>query len=213
MATFERGERSALAGIITTGRVLLILVFTGIEAATLAIWLAFVESAPALSLMALVGLAILAVGLVVEHVLTDIAVNGFDLSLPILPAIGISVSEAILWGIWLVIAEQIGGLDGFAVAAVFLAVALVPQHTIEDNILRGGDPFARLFDLGTIGFSVLESAGATVWLLFVLRPEVVADPLVRVGLGGVDPAAVGLGVLALALLLEHNIGVAYSRRR
>jgi hypothetical protein len=46
---------------------------------------------------------------------------------------------------------------GVAVAGV----VLVPQHTVEDNVLRGRGLFADLFAAGTIGFSIVEAAGAT----------------------------------------------------
>jgi hypothetical protein len=193
-------------------RLVLITLFTLIETAALGAWLALVEDAPTVSQATALGLGILVVGLVVEHVLTDLAVNGFDLSLPGWRVLVFSVSETALWALWLVVAERVGGVEGFVAAAVVLAVLLVPQHTIEDNVLRGKGLFANLVDSGTVGFSILESAGATVWLVFVLSPDLVDSLLVGTPLATVDPAFVGLGILAIALFVEHIIGVRFSRR-
>lgn len=189
------------------GRVGLIAVFTAVETAALATWLRFVRDAPVVSTAVAIGLGVLLVGLFVEHVLTDAAVNGLDLDLPVAPVVGFSVSETVLWAVWLRIAEVVGGLAGFAVAFVVLGVLLVPQHTVEDNVLRGSPLFGDLVDLDTVGFSLIEAAGATVWLVLVLRPDLVGGTL-----GGVDAAVVGLAVLAVALFVEHTIGVRFSRR-
>ena len=198
-------------------RTVLVVLFTGVETAALGVWLALVEDAPALSQAAALGLGVLLVGLVLEHVLTDAAVNG-RFSLPGGRVLFFSATETALWALWLVIAEQVGGLAGVAVAGVILAVVLVPQHTIEDNVLRGRGLFSRLFDSGTIGFSIIETAGATVWLALVFDGSLLTEALDTLTEFGVpltldiDPALVGLGVLALALLLEHVVGVRFSRR-
>lgn len=199
-------------------RTVLIVLFTGVETVALGLWLAFVEDAAVLSQATAIGLGILLVGLLVEHVLTDAAVRG-SFSVPGGGVVFFSATETALWALWLVIAEQIGGLVGVGVAGVVLAVLLVPQHTIEDNILRGRGLFSRLLDGGTVGFSIIEAAGATVWLAFVFEGELLVDEIVRlfeqVGIDlvlEVDPALVGLGILAVALLIEHLVGVRFSRR-
>lgn len=191
----------------TPVRLALIAVFTVIETAALAIWLRIVRGEPAISIDVAIGLGILAVGLVVEHLLTDLAVNGIDLGFPLGPIVVLSVSETALWGVWLEVAELIDGIVGFAVAFVVLAVLLVPQHTIEDNILRGRALLSDLVSLGTAGFSLIEAAGATAWLTLVFRPDLVGGSV-----AGLDAALVGLGVLAVALFVEHNIGVRFSSR-
>jgi hypothetical protein len=198
-------------------RVFLIGLFTGVETVALVVWLALVEGVavegvPVVPRAAAIGLAVLIVGLFVEHFLTDLAVNGLDLSFPVGSAAFFSVTEGVLWAVWLGVADRVGGLDGLLAAGVVLAVLLVPQHTIEDNVLRGEGLFSRLLDFGTVGFSVVEAAGATVWLLLVRRGGLLEAPLAEAGLGTVDPAVVGVGVLAVALFLEHLIGVAFSRR-
>ncbi|MDS0258802.1 hypothetical protein NDI56_05270 [Haloarcula sp. S1CR25-12] len=213
MATIDSGERSSLAGLRVTGQTLLMLAFTLVETLALGLWLTLVESAPVISATSAIGLGVLSLGLVLEHVLTDATVNGVSASvLPDGQVVGVSVSEALLWVLWLGVAERVGGVDGVLVAGGLLAVLLVPQHTVEDNVLRDVDPLQSVVDLGTVGFSVVEAAGATVWLLLVFEGGQFAGPLATVGLGGVDPAAVGLGALAVVLFIEHDIGVALARK-
>lgn len=213
MATHDHGRRTTITGLLTGfGRVVLVAAFTGVETAALAIWLGIVRDVPVVSGAAVVGLGILFGGLVLEHFLTDVTVNGRDASLPDTAVIGLSASETALWAVWLAIAERIGGLEGVLFAGVVLAVLLVPQHTVEDNDLRGRGPFSGLLNLGTIGISLVESAGATVWLLFVFRGESVGSFLRELGIAGVEPATVGLGLLAAALFVEHNLGVSLARR-
>ena len=212
MATIDSGERASLAGLRVTGQTLLMVAFTLVETLALGLWLTLVESAAVISAASAVGLGVLAFGLVLEHVLTDATVNGVTASaLPDGQVVGLSVSEALLWVLWLGVAERLGGVDGILVAGALFAVLLVPQHTIEDNVLRDADPFQSVIDIGTLGFSVVEAVGATVWLLLVFEGAQFRGVLATVGLGGVDPAAVGLGALAVFLLVEHDIGVALAR--
>jgi len=212
MATIDSGERSALAGVRVTGQTLLMVAFTLVETLVLGLWLTLVESAPVISAASAVGLGVLALGLVLEHVLTDATINGVSVAvIPDGQVVGVSVSEALLWVLWLGVAERVGGVDGVLVAGALLAVLLVPQHTIEDNVLRDVDPFESVLDFGTLGFSLVEAVGATVWLLLVFEGGQFAGVLTALGLGGVDPGAVGLGALAVFLLVEHDIGVALAR--
>lgn len=82
-----------------------------------------------------------------------------------------------------------------------------PQHTIEDNLSQGRDLPAGIIDLNTVGFSLIEAGGATLWLAVAFRPGLVAGTFT-----GIDAALVGLAILAVALFVEHNIGVRFSRR-
>lgn len=192
-------------------RVVVIAVFTAVETAALGGWLSFVDGAAAVSRAVAIGLGILLVGLFVEHVLTDVAVNGVDLSFPAGKVALFSVSETALWALWLLVADRVGGRTGLAVAGVALAVLLVPQHTVEDSVLRGERLLSDLVDRGTVGFSVVEAAGATAWLAFVRGDPALEQVLVG-PLATVDPALVGLGVLAVALFVEHDMGVRFSSR-
>jgi hypothetical protein len=212
MATIDSGGRSSLAGFRVTGQTFLMVGFTLVETLALGLWLTLVGGAPLISAASAVGLGVLTMGLVLEHVLTDATINGVSVSvLPGKQVLAVSSSEALLWVLWLGVAERLGGVDGVLAAGVIFAVLLVPQHTVEDNVLRGADPFESVVDLGTVGFSVVEAVGATVWLLLVFEGAQFRWLLATLGLGGVDPAAVGLGALAVILLVEHDIGVALAR--
>lgn len=213
MAYFDSGERSSVTGLLVTGQTLLMVAFTLVETVALGVWLALVEGAPVVSTASAVGIGALTVGLVLEHVLTDATINGLSVSIiPDGQILGVSLSEALLWAVWLGVAEEFGGVDGILIAGVVLALLLVPQHTIEDNVLRDADPFESVLDLGTVGFSVVEAVGATVWLLLVFESAQFSGLLAAIGLGGIEPAAVGLGALAVVLFIEHDIGVALARR-
>jgi hypothetical protein len=213
MATPEHRRETTLVGSFgAVARVGLVGVFTGVETLALVLWLAVVEGAPLASQATAVGLTILVAGFVLEHVLTDVAVNGFDLSFPSVRILGISLSEAILWVLWLVVAELVGGLAGLLAAAAVLAVLLVPQHTVEDNVLRGRRPLSSLFNPGTVGFSVVEAVGSTIWLFLVFRGAEARPVLLDLGLAGVRPEVLGVAVLAGTLFVEHVTGVMFSDR-
>jgi len=212
MATIGSTERSALTGLLVTGQTLLMVSFTLVETLALGLWLTLVDGTTVISAASATGFAVLLVGFVTEHVLTDGVVNGLSLDFPLGQIVGISVSEALLWVLWLGIAEELGGVRGVLIAGGALAVLLVPQHTVEDNVVRGDDPFERVVDLGTVGFSLVEAVGATTWLLLVFEGAQFRGVLTAVGLGGVAPSAVGLGLLAVFLFIEHDIGVALARR-
>ena len=212
MATIDSGGRSPLAGVRVTGQTLLMVGFTLVQTVALGLWVTLARGEPLISSASAVGFGVLSLGLVFEHVLTDATVNGLSVSvLPGRQVIATAVAEALLWVLWLGVAERLGGVDGILAAGALFAVLLVPQHTIEDNVLRGVGPFESVVDLGTVGLSVVEAAGATVWLLLVFEGEQFGGLLATLGLGGVDPAAAGLGALAVVLFIEHDIGVALAR--
>lgn len=212
MATLDRADRSSLVGVGLTGRTLLKATFTLVETLALGLWLTLVVGSPPLSAGSVLGLAVLSVGLLLKNVLTEAAVNGLSLDIPARRLLGISVLETCLWAVWLAIADATAGVVGVLVAGVFFAVVLVPQHTIECNVLRGADPFESVFDLGTVGCSLVEAVGATLWLLFVFEGALFQGLLRAVGLASVGPGAVGLGLLAVFLLIEHDVGLALARR-
>ncbi|WP_135820012.1 hypothetical protein [Halostella litorea] len=194
------------------GRYGLVVAFTGVETLALVVWLAFVEDAVVASRGVAAGFAVLALGLLLTRYLTVIAVNGIDGARLAAADVAVSVSETALWGAWLVVAEWVGGLGGVLGAGVVLAVLLVPQHTIADNALRGCGPFSTLADLQTLGFSVVQAGGATLWLLAARRGDLVAPFLAELGVGTVEPAVAGAAALAAALLVTHVCAVAFARR-
>jgi hypothetical protein len=210
MATLDHSKQQPFTGLVTTTRVLMILLFTLVEVAALVIWISILQGEPLVSRTAFVGFGILSLGLAIEYLLTDFTINGLDLSAPVWTIIGFSVSEAVIWGIWLAIASGATTVHGFVLATVVLALLLIPQHTMEDNAFRGDPPFRSLLDPGTAGFSVIKAAGATVWLMLLLSPRIVTDFVRSVGLGPLDPVVVGIGVLVLTLFTGHNIEISYA---
>jgi len=199
------------------GRSFGIAVFTLVETVTLAVWLALVRDAPTLSTIAAIGAGVLVVGLVVEALVNTVVVNGFG-EFPLDDIALFSVTEAIIWIVWLGVAETVGGLRGVAVAGVALFVLMLPQHSIEDNVLRGRPLFSNVLEGGTVVFTLVETVGGTVWLALVFGGS---ELLARVGVETVPMvsefvpelgAAVGLVVLAVALFVEHLMGVEFALR-
>lgn len=180
---------------------------TGIETRVLAIRVRSVRAEPTVTTAVATGLWVLAVGSIVEHVLTVVAVTGVDPDVPPGAVVVCSVSGTILWRIRLEILERVGVVVGFGVAIAVLAVLLVSRHAPEDTVLRGRDLCGDRIHLDTVGFSLVEAAGATASLALVLRPGLVGGAV-----AGVDAAVVGLAVIAGALFVEHTIGVRFSTR-
>lgn len=200
--------------------------FTVVETVTLGLWLALVTDVPALSTIALVGVGILVVGLVVEAVVNTVVVNGFD-DIPLGRIGAFSVTEAAIWIVWLAAADQLADLTGVAVAGVdltgivaagvLLFALMLPQHAIEDNVLRG-EPFASdLLQSGTVAFTFVEAAGATIWLALVRHGDTLladADLTAVPTVADATPAAVvGLGLLAAFLFVEHLMGLQFALRK
>ena len=212
MATLDTTDQRSLAGIRLTGQTLLMATFTLVETLAIGFWLTLVLTAPPLSGMSILGFALLAGGLLTKNVLTEAAINGLSLDVPAKRLLGISIAESFHWSVWLGIALAGDGVAGILVAGVLFAVVLVPHHTVEQNILRGAEPFETVFDLETVGFSLVQAAGATLWLLFAFEGALFRDLLEVLGLWTVGPGAVGLGLLAVVLFIEHDIGLALARR-
>ena len=177
-----------------------IAVFTVVEVAALAIWLAFVRGdagsfqADTGSIVA--GVGVLAVGITIEHLLSYNVINKRPLlkisGLPVGKKLVVSVLETGIWAIWLILAD----LNALA-AALVLAVLLIFEHSFSDNVFRGRGIFSRLLNVRTIGFSVIEAAGAAVWLSFV----------------GAGQQIAGLGVLFVASFIEHTMAVNLGRKQ
>jgi len=176
-----------------------IVVFTVVEVASLGLWLAFVQSG-----LAVVGIVVLAIGLIVEHLLSYNVINGRGLlqltGLPVVKKALVSLIETGIWALWLTLA----GLSllpqaslNAILAAVVLAVLLIVEHTLSDNVFKDKGLFSRLVDRRTIGFSIIEAVGATIWLALVQA----------------NLAVVGIGVLTVGALIEHTMAVALGRRR
>ena len=176
-----------------------IIVFTIVEVASLAVWLALVQSG-----LAIVGIVVLAVGFIVEHLLSYNVINRrglLDLTgLPVLKKAVVSLIETGIWALWLTLASlnllPVARLNAI-LAAVVLAVLLIVEHTLSDNVFKDKGLFSRLVDGRTIGFSIIEAAGAALWLTLVQA----------------NLAVVGIGVLAVISFIEHTMAVSLGRRR
>jgi len=176
-----------------------IAIFTVVEVTALVIWLALVRSVAGIyrvSIGSLVtGLAVLAVGITIEHVLAYNVINRRGLldlrGAPVGKKAVVSVIETGIWALWLALAD----LNGI-VAAVVLAVLLIVEHTLSDNVFKDRGIFSRLIDARTIGFSIIETAGAAIWLVLVEAGQ----------------AIVGIAILAVASFIEHLMAVALGRR-
>lgn len=211
------------------GRQSAIALFTVVEVAGLGVWLALArgiggvdsvgpigEAVPAAS----VGIGVLFVALFLEHLLTDATVNGLRVDAPVVAPLVFTATETALWALWLAVAEAVGGLFGVAAAGVVLLVLLVPQHTIEDNALRGRGLLSDLFNAGALGISTVEALGATVWLALLIDASLLervgsipgVDPALAGIVAGADPALLGLAALTVLLFVEHNLGVRFAGR-
>jgi len=177
-----------------------IVVFTAVEVVTLVVWLilALEESDALFSILAVL---VLIGGLTLEHLITYNVIHKrslFDFrGLPVGQKAVVSLIETGIWVVWLVIAGQ-GIAGGFehVIAAVVLFGLLIIEHTISDNVFTGRKLFERLADKRTIGFSIVEAAGAAIWLVLI----------------EVDLAILGIIVLAVASFLEHNLAVNLALR-
>lgn len=177
-----------------------IVVFTAVEVVTLVVWLAIALVADDV-VDSIIAIIVLIGGFTAEHLITFNVIHKrplFDFSgLPVGQKAVVSLIETAIWIVWLAIAraEVFSGFDA-AVAAVVLAGLLIIEHTVSDNVFTKKRLFERLADKRTIGFSIIEGAGAAVWLVLI----------------DADLAAVGVAVLAAASFIEHNMAVNLALR-
>lgn len=182
------------------GEALRIATFTVVEVAALVIWLTLVrgEAGPFQmdSVLIAAGLAILALGITIEHLLSYNVINKRPLfklgGLPAGKKLVVSVIETGIWAIWLILSGTTP-----LVAALVLAVLLVFEHTFSDNVFKDSGVFSRLLNVRTVGFSLIEAAGAAVWLALV----------------GAGQQIAGIAVLVLTSFIEHTMAVNLGRRR
>ena len=177
-----------------------IAVFTAVEVVTLVVWLALALTATDV-LISILAIAVLIVGFTIEHLITFNVIHNrplFDFrGLPVAQKAVVSLIETGIWVVWLVIA-RLDVFDGFepVIAAVVLTGLLIIEHTLSDNVFTGKRLFERIADRRTIGFSIIEGAGAAIWLALI----------------DIDLALVGIAVLAVASFIEHNLAVNLALR-
>ncbi|WP_435179764.1 hypothetical protein [Halorussus sp. AFM4] len=197
----------------TTVRGVGVVLLTAVEVTALSVWLGLVAGADPISTSALVGVAGLSAGMLVESLLAHVTVNGWSRPVPARAVAGLALAETALWVGWFGAVRWADGLAGVVVAGVAFAVALVPRHTAADNAVRGRRPLASLVQRATAGLAVLQAAGATVWLLVVTGavylPHWVVIPTVA---GFSTGAVVGAAALALAAFARHLLAVRHALR-
>lgn len=174
-------------------------IFTVIEVVTLVVWLVIALAATDVFSSILAAVVLIA-GFTVEHIISYNVINRrrlLDLhGVPIAQKAVVSVIETIIWILWLALA----GTDAFdasdaLIAAAVLAGLLIIEHTLSDNVFKNRRLFERIADKRTIVFSIIESSGATIWLVLVQT----------------DLGILGIVILAAASFIEHTMAVALGR--
>lgn len=199
------------------GRGVGVVLATAIELAALSVWFGLAGEVELLSAASAVGAAALAAGLLVEGLLTHLTVKGRRQPVPGVRLAALALAETLVWMGWLVAARRAGDLAGVALAGVALAAVLVPRHTSLVNLLRGKRPLSSFVERATVGFAVLEAAGATAWFLVVTGWVVLPVWVFSAPFAGFSSrAVVGAAILAGALFVQHvlevRVTVGSSRR-
>lgn len=190
-----------------------VLAATGVEVTALSVWFGLVADAPPVSGPSAVGVAALAAGLLVAVLLTHLTANGHRAPIPARTFAALAAAETLLWVGWLAAIRLSDGLAGVVGAGLALAVALVVRHAVADNAFRGLDPLATLVQRATVGFGVVEAAGATAWFLVVSGAVWVPDWVVAGPTAGFSPnAVVGASLLACAVFVRHLLAVRHALR-
>lgn len=166
-----------------------IIVFTIIELAALVGWLALVLQGNNIA-----GIAVLVIGLILEHIVSYNVFNKrplFNFSgISLGGLLLISATESLIWVVWLVLSQG-SGIISIIIGAVFLVITMFFQHSVERNVFLSKPLFDRIVKTEVIGFTVIEAVAAAVWLFFVLDP----------GMSDI----IGAGILGIGLLVEHII--------
>ena len=127
-----------------------------------------------------IGILFLLTGLIIEHFIAYYFL--VSKMLPFLQLIGVSISETILWIIWLFLSQI-----NLIVGIVFLTGTMLIQHTIEKNIFDGLKPFNTLFQKIVIPHTIIEGIGAFIWFIAIISGK----PIIAIVL------------LSLFILVEH----------
>ncbi|WP_158057778.1 hypothetical protein [Halorussus halophilus] len=193
---------------------------TGVELLALSVWLGLSDDAEltladgiGLSLADLVGVAALAAGLLLAGLLTHLVVNGRRYPVPAAAVGALVVAETAVWVGWLAVAEWLGGVLGVVLAGVVLAGGLLVLATVTDSVLRGREPLATLVGRNHGALAVVETVGATAWLLVVSGLVAVPDWFFSVPVAGFEPrAVVGAALLGAALFAQRLLAVRLAMR-
>jgi len=163
--------------------------FTVVEVAGLVGWLALANAG-----LVAAGIAVLAVALVVEHIITDNVLHNRSLinvrDLPLLEIAAFSGLETAIWAGWLLL----WGVSP-AMATAFLLLALLIEHTISRNVHERRDLLDRLVDPETLPHTIVEVVSCDLWLILARA----GNPLAAV-------------VLLIGSFIEHVIAVKVAQR-
>ncbi len=172
-------------------RTLGIILFSIIEVAGLAGWLVLADQGGGLIV---VGIFVLAIGLILEHIVTDNVLHNrpfFNLSsLPIQQIVGFSLLETGIWVSWLLR----WGVHP-ALATVFLAFALLVEHTVSKNVHERRVFLDKIIDVAVIPHTIVETVSCDVWLVLARS----AHPILAVV------------SLLVGSLVEHTIAVSRTK--
>lgn len=102
-----------------------------------------------------------------------------------LTLIGITVSEVLIWVVWLKLAVAYGHL----VATAALMVLMLAEHSVEMSLIKRTPPFAFITNPNTIFFTVMEVIGGAGWLYLTWEGQPLA----------------GAACLLIGLSIEHVI--------
>ncbi len=97
--------------------------------------------------------------------------------------LGVTLTEIIVWMVWLWIADTVN----MGLAAAVLMVLMLAEHSMEMALLKKDRFWKYVGNPRTIFFTVMEVAGGVGWMYFVRR----------------DEALIGAVILLLGLSIEH----------
>ncbi len=180
-------------------RTLGIVLQTIFEAAGLIVWLALIMSAIGViadggglfEFAKYLGLSVLVLflGFELEHLVAYYFL--VSSKLPVGRLTVLSISETIIWIAWFYISSGFAHAVGF----VFLTVTMFVQHSLELRVFKGlpildFDEFSFFFNSRVALHTLIESAGAQIWLALVFT-------------GSATLGVVGAVVLVVTLAVEH----------
>ena len=180
-----------------------ILVFTIVEVVALVGWLILAIQVNDI-LSGILAVVVLIAGFTLEHLITYNVVHKRPLfsfsGLPTAQKFVVSIVESGIWVIWLVILHtsffDLG--TNIIIASIFMFVTLLVEHTISDNVFTKRRLFERIFDRRVIGFTVIETVAAGIWIGFAFAT---------------DYAIVGVIILFIGSFAEHQLAVNLSQKQ
>lgn len=171
-------------------------IVSAIETVGVAVWKALLAGVTlALTGNGLLAVGVLAVGFVLEHIVSY-AFKNPGVRVPLLRILGVAGVETVIWAGWLALTA----VDPI-LAAIVLFVGLFLGHALEQNTTRNCDGFlTMLLRAETLPFTAIETVTAVGWLALAQ-----SGPYLPNGL-------IANLVLFLGLQIEHAYSNALPRR-